>query len=223
MTIKELFEKSNGSLTYEEFANLAKEAKANFTDLSEGKYVSRGKYDDDLQAKANEIDALNSNIAKRDSDLGSLKEKLEQAGADAEALKTLNSSLSELQNKYDADTKAYKAQLKKQAYEFAVKEFASTKKFSSKAAQRDFINSLIAKDLKMEGNKILGAEDFAAAYSTDNADAFVVEAPQTTEAPKTQPPQFVASTSGGTTKTKQTLSQMMAAKNENPDLVVDFD
>lgn len=223
MTIKEVFEKSEGSLTYEEFVNLAKEAKANFTDLSEGKYVSRGKYDDDLQAKANEIEVLNSNIAKRDADLGSLKEQLEKAGADAESLKTLNSNLSDLQSRYDADTKAYKAQLKKQAYEFAVKEFANTKKFTSKAAQRDFINSLIAKDLKMEGDKILGAEDFVVAYSTDNADAFATEAPAPTETPKVQPPQFVAPTSGGATKTKQSLSQMMAAKNENPDLVVDFD
>lgn len=34
---------------------------------------------------------------------------------------------------------------------------------------------MIAKGLKMEGDKILGAEDFVTAYSADNADAFIEE------------------------------------------------
>jgi chromosome segregation ATPase len=178
MTIKELFDKAeNGTLTYEQFENLAKESKANFTDLAEGKYVSKNKYDSDLSAKTKEIETLNSTIGTRDTDLADLKKQLEDAGTDAEKLANLTNDLSSLQGKYDADVKSYKEQLKKQAYEFAVRDFAGTQKFSSKAAKRDFINSMIAKELKMEKDTILGAMDFVESYKTENADAFVVDTP----------------------------------------------
>ena len=34
---------------------------------------------------------------------------------------------------------------------------------------------MMAKGLKMDGDKILGAEDFVTSYSADNADAFMTE------------------------------------------------
>ena len=96
--------------------------------------------------------------------MSSLKTKLEEAGTDSAKLDELNNQLAELKGTYEKETKAYKDQLKKQSYEFAVREFAGTKEFSSQAAKRDFIQSMIAKDLKMEGNTILGAEDFVSVY-----------------------------------------------------------
>ena len=66
-------------------------------------------------------------------------------------------------------------ELRKQAYEYAVKDFANSKNFSSKAAKRDFIQSMLAKDLKMEDSRIIGAEDFATMYSAENEDAFITE------------------------------------------------
>lgn len=194
MNLKEIFDKAeNGTLTYAQFEALAKESGAKFTDISEGKYVSKSKYDDDLAAKDTQIQTLNSTIGTRDTDLADLKSKLEAAGTDAEKLTTLTNDFTALQGKYDADVKNYKAQLKKQAYEFAVKEFAGTKKFTSNAAKRDFINSMIAKNLTMEKDKIMGADDFVAAYSSDNADAFVVEESKETVKPK---PTFVSPTQG---------------------------
>lgn len=176
MKIKEVFDKAeNGVLTYDQFLEAVKAAGANFVDLKEGGYVSANKYQDELAAKAKEIETLNATMSTRDADLEGLKKRLEEAGADAGKLDELTASLKELQNKYDGDTKAYKEQLKKQAYEFAVKEFAGSKNFSSKAAKRDFIQSMLAKELKMDGDKILGADDFVTAYSEDNADAFIEE------------------------------------------------
>ena len=176
MTIKELFEKSeNGTLTYEQFHALSKEANANFTDLSEGKYVSKNKYDDDLKAKDSAIETLNSTVETRDKDLADLKGKLEAAGTDANKLASLTGEFDSLKAKYEDDVKAYQTKLSKQAYEFAVKDFAGSKKFTSNAAKRDFINSMIAKELQMDNGKILGADDFVANYSKENADAFVVE------------------------------------------------
>ena len=164
MTIKELFGKSeNGTLTYEQFEALSKESNANFADLSEGKYVSKNKYEDDIKAKDSAIETLNGTITTRDNDLADLKSKLEAAGTDADKLASLTGEFNSLQTKYDDDIKSYQDRLRKQAYEFAVKDFASSKKFTSNAAKRDFINSMIAKELKMDDGKILGAEDFVKA------------------------------------------------------------
>ena len=200
MTIKELFDKAeNGTLTYEQFEEARQAAKAKFVDLSEGGYVSHNKYSDDLAAKDKEIETLNSTISTRDTDLAGLQKQLEEAGVDASKLEELTGNLKDLQAKYDGDMKAYKEQLKNQAYEFAVKEFANSKKFTSNAAKRDFTQAMIAKQLKMDKDKILGAEDFVSSYSADNEDAFVAQNDETeTPAVETESvPKFVSPTSGG--------------------------
>lgn len=199
MNIKELFEKAeNGTLTYEQFEAAATAGKAKFTDLSEGNYVSKQKYDSDLIAKTKEIETLNGSIATRDTDLAELKKQLESAGTDSAKLKELNTQFTTLQNNYTESTKKYEAQLAKQAYEFAVKEFAATKKFTSQAAKRDFTQSMIAENLNFKDNKILGAEDFVKAYTENNADAFVVEQPENPPTPQGEPfPHFVGATPGG--------------------------
>ncbi len=193
MTVKELFEKAeNGTLTWEQFQSAMAENNAKFVDLNEGGYVSKHKYDSDLASKATEIETLNGTIKTRDTDLSNLKNQLKEAGVDSSKLEELNNNLTSLQTKYNDDMKAYKKQIAQQAYEFAVKEFASTKQFSSQAAKRDFVQSMIAKELKMENDKILGADDFVATYLQDNADAFVAEEPKDTK----PQPTFVSPTQG---------------------------
>lgn len=176
MTIEELFGKAeNGTLTFEQFTDLCNKNGIKLVDLSEGNYISKQKHEDELNGKIKEIETLNSTLTTRDTDLAELKKKLEEAGTDAEKLTALTGNFDELKSKYDADVKSYKEQLKKQQYEFAVKEYANGKKFTSNAAKRDFINSMLSKDLKMENDTILGADDFVKVYSENNADAFVVE------------------------------------------------
>lgn len=223
MKIKEVFAQAeDGTLTYEQFLKITKEANAKFADLSEGEYVSKGKYDDELASLNAQIETLNGTIGTRDTDLETLKKQLEEAGTDAEKLNTLSTDLANLQGKYDADVKSYKEQLKRQAYEFAVKDFANKQKFTSNAAKRDFIQSMLAKGLKMEGDSILGAEDFKSAYSADNADAFVVDTPEPEPATPTIPT-FVQSTPSIDRGRKLSLSEQMAMKNDNPNFVVSFD
>ena len=219
MTIKELFASAeNGTLTYDQFESLVKENGIKLADLAEGKYVSKSKYESDLKAKDTElenansqIETLNGTIATRDQDLAGLQKKLEAAGKDATKIAELNETITGMQSKYDADRekydadiKDYQAKLERQAYEFAVKDFANTKKFSSQAAKRDFVQSMIARNLQMDGDKILGREDFAEKYAEENADAFYVE-PVVEEATIDEPvvedvrvdiPQFVGSTPG---------------------------
>ena len=217
MTLKEIFEKSeDGVLTYEQFEELKGDSK--FVDLSEGGYVSKRKYDNDITAKDTDIETLNNTISQRDVDLQNIKTQLEAAGTDSEKLNALNESFSALQTKYEDDVKAYRAQLAKQAYEFAVRDFANTKKFSSNAAKRDFISTMMSKELKMEDGRIMGAEDFAVAYSNDNSDAFIVDTPPVVEEVK---PQFVAPTNVEV-PTPKSLTDLMKLKNDNPDTIISF-
>lgn len=197
MNLKEIFDKAeNGTLTYDQLMAAVTEGKAKFVDLSEGNYVDKQKYTNDLEARDTRISDLDKTIKTRDTDLENLRTQLESAGIDSEKLNTLNAQFSELQSKYDKETKAYQKQLKDQAYRFAVTEFANQQKFTSKAAKRDFEQSMLAKNLQMENDVIIGATDFMKAYSQENEDAFVVESdePQTPPQPA---PHFVDSTNPG--------------------------
>lgn len=195
MTLKELFDKAeNGTLNWEQFKANCGDAK--FVDLNDGNYVSKQKYEDEIGQRDTRITSLTDTISARDADLATLQQTLKDAG-DLDALKQASKDLTDLQKKYDKETKSYQSQLLKQAYEFAVKEFASSKKFSSKAAKRDFTQAMIAKNLQFEDGKIIGADDFVEMYSKDNADAFIEEKEPQNNPPVNPKPTFVAPTQGG--------------------------
>lgn len=194
MNLKDLFDKAeNGTLTYDQLVAAAQESKAKFVDLSEGNYVDKQKYTDDLAARDTRIKTLDDTIKTRDTDLATLQDQLKNAGTDADKLGKLTDDFADLQRKYDKDTKAYEKQLKDQAYKFAVTDFANKQKFTSQAAKRDFVNSMLAKNLQMENDVIVGATDFVTAYTKDNADAFVVEQPTPPANPNPKP-QFASPT-----------------------------
>lgn len=193
MTLKELFEKAeNGSLNYEQFNALCEKEGMKLADLSTGEYVSKKKHEAELGAKEETINTLQTTITNRDTDLSKLKEQLKNAGADSSKLEALSNEFDSLKTKYEEDSANYQKQLQEQAYDFAVREFAGQKKFTSNAAKRDFINSMLKKGLKLENSKILGADDFVTEYAKENDDAFVKEKLDT---PK--PPEFVSPTSNG--------------------------
>lgn len=217
MNIKEIFDKAeNGTLTFEQFEEISKQSNVKFADLSEGKYVSKSKYDDDLGSKDSSITQLNDTIAQRDKDLADLQAKLKEAGTDTSKLAELQTSFDTLQSKYTTDMQAYQEKLAAQKYEFAVKEYANGKEFSSQAAKRDFVRSLLSENLKMKEDTIIGADDFAKVYAEENADAFVTKTEptpvqQTTPANK---PQFVSSTPGTTPPKTPSLTELMMKANE---------
>jgi chromosome segregation ATPase len=174
--LKALFE--SGALTWEQFSQAVTQKGYKLADLATGNYVSKSKYNDDLAGKDATITELNGQIATRDADLEELKGKLESAGTDNKTkVAELTSQITKLQGDYDTARTDYETKLSQQAYEFAVREFANSKQFTSNAAKRDFINEMIKESLKMKDNTLLGADDFVKAYSEANADAFVVEKP----------------------------------------------
>jgi myosin heavy subunit len=198
MNLKDIFDNAeNGTLTYDQFMAAVQKGNGKFVDLSEGAYVAKQKYTDDLAARDTRIKTLDDTVKSREADLESLRQQLEAAGGDADKLAELNTKFSDLQKQYEKDTKAYQKQLKDQAYKFAVTQFADQQKFTSHAAKRDFINTMMAKNLQMDGDTIIGASDFRTAYEKDNADAFVPTTDPNT-APTQNQPHFVDSTTPNT-------------------------
>lgn len=214
MTVKEIFDKAeNGTLTWEQFQ--AAMGTAKFVDLTEGQYVSKQKYDDDVSTRDTQITTLNTTIQTRDQDLATLRQTLDEAG-DISALKQASQDLASLQQKYDTETKQYQRQLRQQAYEFAVTEYVNGQKFTSKAAKNDFRNQMIAKKLQFEDGKLIGADDFKAIYAQGDPDAFAVETPAPAPVPT-----FVQPTNNPA-PAKPTLTQLMQMKNEHPDAIINF-
>ena len=217
MNLKDLFDKAeNGALTYEQFLTACTANKVKPVDLSEGGYVDKQKYTDDLAARDTRISSLDETIKARDTDLASLREQLKNAGTDTEKLTKLGTDFAELQSKYDRETKAYQKQLQDQAYKHAVNDFANSQKFTSQAAKRDFVNTLLAKNLTMDGDTIIGATDFVAAYTKDNADAFVVDSGDNSNLQK---PHFVDPTAptGGHKETPNPFSFNFVGVRPHPD------
>lgn len=202
MNIKEIFDKAeNGTLTYAQFEALAKADGAKFTDLGEGKYVDKRKYEDELKAKDDSIAQLNSTIAQRDTDLTDLQNKLKSAGTDATKLSELQTNFDALQSKYTTDMQEYQQKLADQQYEFASREYANTLKFTSKAAKRDFTTAMIEAKLKYDNGTIIGADDFRKKYEETDADAFAKEEetpvePQPQQQNNAPKPHFAGPTGG---------------------------
>ena len=65
--LKELF--AEKALTFDELSKAANEKGLKLADLSGGAYVSKTKYDTDIQARDEQISALNETISSRDTDL----------------------------------------------------------------------------------------------------------------------------------------------------------
>lgn len=193
MNLKELFE--NGALDFEQFSKAVADKGYKLADLSTGAYVSKAKFDSEIKSKDDMITDLNTQIGTRDADIADIKGKLANADTDNKTkVAELNTQIADLQGKYSNAQNDYTAKLSKQAYEFAVKDFANTKKFSSNAAKRDFINEMLSENLNMKDSNILGAEDFVKSYSESNSDAFVIETPPEPTPEPEDKPQFVKPT-----------------------------
>ena len=188
--LKELF--GEEALTWEQFSEAVTSKGFKVADLSKGNYVSKKKFDDEIKTRDTTISELNSTISVRDNDIEDLKQKLETGGQDNETkVKELLTQISTLQSQYESDKSELETKLSKQAYEFAVRDFANSQKFTSTAAKRDFEREMISAELTMKDNSIIGANDFVTSYKEKNADAFVTADPEPTPEPK---PTFIQPT-----------------------------
>lgn len=184
--LKALFE--SGAITWEQFSAGVTAKGFKLADLSKGDYVDKNKYEDAVSSRDTRITELSNQITTRDTDIANLKKNLEDGTKDSSAkVADLTNQLAKLQGDYTSAKADYEAKLNKQAYEFAVKEYAGSKKFTSNAAKRDFINEMISANLKIKDNALVGVDEFVEKYSKENADAFVVENPVPEPKPDPKP------------------------------------
>lgn len=148
-----------------------------FADLSEGGYVSVDKYNSQVNTLNQQITDLQGQITKRDNDITGLKDKLTAAQGDATKLTEAQNALTALQSQYDTDRQDWEKKTQKQRYEFMVREKANGLQFSSPAAKRDFISQANGKEFKVDGETLLGYEDFLTKYKADNPGALVDATP----------------------------------------------
>lgn len=196
-----------------------------FADLSEGGYVSVDKYNSQVNALNQQVKDLQGQITQRDTDITDLQSKLTAAQADASKLADVQTQLSSLQTKYTADKQTWTEKTTKQRKEFMVREKAGDLHFTSAAAKRDFIGQATGKDFQLDGDTLMGYEDFLTKYRADNPGALVEETPPAPPAPEPAKPKPDIVLPGHATPPAKgkSLSELMKAKNENPDMVVSFD
>lgn len=172
------------ALTFEEFTAQAQAAKMNLADLSKGGYVSEAKFNDKVNGLTQQVTHLTEQIAQRDADMATLRTDLEAAQADAGKLPGVQQALTDLQTKYTQDAADYENRMARQRYEFMVTERANGLKFSSTAARKAFVQEAIGKDFKVDGDTLLGYEDFVNKYKADDPGAFAPETPPAPDKPK---------------------------------------
>lgn len=191
--LKKLFDGADG-LTYDALAEKVKAAGMKIVDLSGGGYVGKDKFDAKTGELNRTIQDLQGQITQRDADLSSLNERLTAAQTDAGKLKEAQDALTAAQARYEADKTAWEQDTAKRAYESAVRLASAGLKFSSAAARRAFEADAIAKALPMEGDKLLGLDDYVKSYRETDPGAFMPDEPA---APQTPPPTVVAGTNSG--------------------------
>lgn len=198
----------------------------NGSDIENAKAAAAKKFDTERDTLNGQISDLQTQVAQRDTDLSDIQTKLTAAQEDAAKLPELQKSLTGLQSKYDTERKDWEAKTAQQAYEFAVRERANALKFSSEAAKKEFIREAIGKGFKMEQDKLLGFDDYVSLYKESDPGAFVAETPaaeSSTPPEDTKKPDIVLPGNSGNQASGKSLSDMMKAKNANPDMAVSFD
>lgn len=198
----------------------------NGNDIENAKSTASSKFETERGTLQEQIKQLQEQVSKREADVKDVQEKLKAAQDNAEKLAAVQESMAGLQSKYDTERKEWEAKNAQQAYEFAVKERASALNFSSAAAKREFVRDAIEKKFVMENDKLMGFDDYVASYKESDPGAFVPEKQDpdpNSDPPGGKVPNIVLGGNSNPKTKPMSLSDMMAAKNANPNLAVSFD
>lgn len=171
----ELYEQVQARIDEANAGQTDKTKQIRFADLSEGRYVSVDRFNSQRDTLNQQITDLTEQITQRDNDLADLNTRLTAAQNDAAELENVRGQVTSLQEQYNADKQDWENKLAEQKYTSAVRERSSAIRFSSPAAQRDFIRSVTEKKLQMDGDTLLGYDDFLTKYAADNPGAIVTE------------------------------------------------
>lgn len=196
----------------------------NGADIENARASERSKFDTERSQLQTQVSDLQTQLKQRDEDLAGIQNQLTAAQADAGQLAEAQKQLTALQTKYDRASKDYEAKTAAQAREYAVRVAAAGLKFSSASAKRAFIHDALAdKGVKLDGNALLGYNDFLETYKTNDPGAFVQEQKDPEPEPDPEPAPTIV-LPGKSTPPRKTMSlqEMMKQKNANPNFVVNF-
>lgn len=133
-----------------------------------------------ISEKDTKIDELSKDLDNVTTERDDLKTQLSNANTEIQSYKEMDvdgikQKISDWETKYDTDTKALQEKLAKKDYDHTVEKMVEGLKFSSTSAKKAFTNDLIAKELKIENNSLLGFDDFVKEYKESDPGAFVPE------------------------------------------------
>lgn len=139
-----------------------KNSQVKIVNLSTGNYVGKEKFD------------------TKETELAGVKQQLKEANATIKSyedmdIEGIKKSAKDWEDKYNTDTKALQDKLDKQAYSNKVEKVVGGLKFTSESAKKAFTTDLIAKELKLENDNLLGFDDFVKEYKESDPGAFVAE------------------------------------------------
>ena len=211
-------------LTPEQIRQIQQQAGA---DTQAARDSEKSKYESQIAQYQGQVTDLQGQLTQRDTDLSGLQTQLAAVQADAGKLTEYQQQLTTLQNNYDREKKAWETKTAQQKREYAIKAKAAELKFSSASAKRAFIHDAIkAASIKLDGDDLLNYGEFVEQYKTSDPGAFIQE--QAAKEPEPQPepqpqPQIVLPGKSTPPKKKMSLSEMMKAKNANPNFRIEWD
>ena len=211
-------------LTPEQIRQIQQQAGA---DTQAARDSEKSKYESQIAQYQGQVTDLQGQLTQRDTDLSGLQTQLAAVQADAGKLTEYQQQLTTLQNNYDREKKAWETKTAQQKREYAIKAKAAELKFSSASAKRAFIHDAIkAASIKLDGDDLPNYGEFVEQYKTSDPGAFIHE--QAAKEPEPQPepqpqPQIVLPGKSTPAKKKMTLSEMMKAKNANPNFRIEWD
>ena len=149
--LKELF--GDKALTYTELEEALKGRKdIKLANLADGGFVDKGKF----SAMETQVSELKAQLTQRDTDLAELK-KLDAAG--------LQQKVTDLQAKYDADTRALGEKLTAQATSHQIDLALTAAKAKNITAARALIKM---ENVKLDGEKLIGLDEQLKSIAKEN-------------------------------------------------------
>jgi hypothetical protein len=167
--------------------------------------------------KSQEIENLKSELLAKDKLIEESNVQIQKfKEMDVDGIKAAaeewKNKYTEFENQSKAEKEAYENKLKEQKYEFTLKEVTSGLKFPNELTQKAFLNELKAKNLPLEGDKLLGYDDYIKEVSEKNPGIFVTEEPKKDEGL----PQLVKDTSGAGTPPQSGMNFNFTALRPRP-------
>lgn len=181
---------------------------------------------EDVRNQYKDIDLVDSStyvkkelFDNKETELTTTKGLLKDANKEIKSYKDMDiDTIKKSADDYKVKFEEAEVMLEKQNREFAAKEFLNQYNFANDRSKKSVLGDFLEKDFKLENDKFLGAEDWIKTLVENEPEVFKTEDVNTDTSI-----QFSKKINGGESKTTpKTLSELMQAKNSNPNVDISF-